>query len=291
MRFIKGFMVFLLSVYLASPLSMSVEAANAVSFAVQAVLPDNQVEGKATYFDIEVEPKQEQTLEVILTNEAEHEIQVAVSLNQAATNANGVVTYDGSQENFEADLKYPIGEIAHLSSEIITIPAASQETVSISLVAPAEPFDGQILAGVHFLLLANEAEEAAGTSIQNMFAYEIGLRIVSTESDKLVEPVLELRDIELAEINFRRGLQTTFANTAPVFISKLKYEGAVYAKDSDQAIFSRQLDSLGIAPNNQFNLPITFDHRDLEAGDYVFKATISNEDHQWAFEKAFEVKK
>ncbi|RJZ17286.1 hypothetical protein DYZ49_00463 [Listeria monocytogenes] len=58
------------------------------SFSVKAILPDNQA-SSVTYFDLQMNPKQKQTLKVEITNHSKEEITVNCVANTAVTNEMG----------------------------------------------------------------------------------------------------------------------------------------------------------------------------------------------------------
>lgn len=65
-----------------------------------------------TYFDIAMDKGQEQSLEVMVFNSSDQEIKVSVATNFAATNGNGLITYDGSIEQYDQSMQFLFSEIA-----------------------------------------------------------------------------------------------------------------------------------------------------------------------------------
>ena len=66
----------------------------AIGYSVAPVIPDNQLGDTSSYFDIRVEPNQEQTIQVELRNDSTEDKTVQAQLANATTNINGLVVYE-----------------------------------------------------------------------------------------------------------------------------------------------------------------------------------------------------
>lgn len=286
MKLFRTMLILIMSVFFINPLWVNATETESVGFSVQAILPENQV-SDVTYFDIEMEQGQEQSLEVVIFNSSDEEIQVEVTGNTAATNSNGVIVYDGSMEDFEADMAYPFGEISHIEKNIVDVPANGEVTVDILVEAPGETFDGQILGGLHFRKVDDTVDEEAGATITNEYAYVIGVNIVEKGNDTEVTPGLELENVQPDLVNYRTGIQSTFVNSTPAFISNLDFTGEIYRSGEESPLYTRQAESFSVAPNTRFNFPVSLDNVALEPGEYTFVANASNEVYEWSFEENF----
>lgn len=273
-----------------NPLGAQASETESVGYSVQAILPDNQV-SDVTYFDIEMLPGQQQTLEVVINNSADQDIQVEVTNNAAATNSNGVIIYDGSLDDFQVDMNYPFSEISYIQDNIVKVPANGQTTVEIQIKAPAESFDGDILGGLHFRKVNESESDESGTMITNEYVYVIGVNIVEKGNDTKVTPKLELIEVQPELINYRTGIQSTFENATPAFISRLNFTGEIYRKGEETPLYTREEEGFSVAPNTSFNFPISIDNEALQPGEYTFVATASNEDYDWSFEENFVIEK
>lgn len=292
MKRIMMFLLFMTSVFY-NVRSVSAEEepeSESVPFAVQANLPENQVNSGVTYFDIEMELGQEQELEVVVYNSSDEAIKVAVSSNTAVTNSNGVITYDGSIQEFDDSMKYSFHEISEVEEELIEVAPQSEKVASITVKAPVESFDGRILGGLHFQLINDEEEAPKGVSLQNQYAYVIGVNITETGNSNEVAPELTLGKVYPDLVNHRTSIQTTFTNPTPVLISDLTFEGQIYSNDDEEnPLYSRSVDSFSVAPNNVFHFPISLDNERLEPGEYIFKGSAQNKEQAWEFEDTFTI--
>ena len=65
-----------------------------VEFSVKALIPDNQIDTKKSYFDLRMKPKQKQEIETILYNSSDEEMNIKISVYNATTNQNGLIVYE-----------------------------------------------------------------------------------------------------------------------------------------------------------------------------------------------------
>lgn len=261
-----------------------------VPYSVQGILPENQVNTNVSYFDIEMEQGQEQELEVIVYNSSDEDITVEVANNSAVTNSNGLIVYDGLPEGEELheSMIYPFSEISSIESPTVDVAAGEQETVVVTVETPDEVFDGVILGGLYFSLEPEEAEEAESVTIQNRYSYALAVQITEAGNDNVVEPNIEMLEVDPGIINYRTGLQTEFVNTAPMIVG-LEIEGSVYEAGEEEPLYTRTEEDFTVAPNSKFKFPVMYDNQRLEPGDYVFRANASNGEENWEFEEEFEV--
>jgi len=277
-------------VFLSITIPMTAQAQDgSVPYSVQGVLPENQVNNDVTYFDIEMAQGENQDLEVVIYNSSDEPITVNVDNNSAATNSNGIIIYDESEEKPHESMEYPLSEISSLSETDVEIAAGDQETVTLNVEAPEESFDGIILGGLYFTMEPDESEDESSLAIQNQYSYALAVQISEEGNDTEVKSDLELVDVEPGIVNHRTGLQTQFVNPAPTIIGGLEFEAPIYESGSDEPIYTRTDENFTVAPNSTFNYPIMFENQRLEPGTYVFSAEASNGNNEWSFEEEFEI--
>ena len=130
-----------------------------VEFSVKAIIPDNQIDTKKSYFDLRMKPKQKQEIETILYNSSDKEITINISVHNATTNQNGLIVYE-QDAKIDPSLKIPLNTIVTVSDQKITIPAYRSKTITATIGMPDDEFDGTILGGLHFEK-ANEEDESS----------------------------------------------------------------------------------------------------------------------------------
>ena len=285
----------------------------AVPYSVQALLPDNQVNDQVSYFDIEMEPGASQALEVEVFNSSDEEIKVAVETNFGASNSNGIITYDGSIDEYDESMEAPFDEISRVYEEEMTIGPEDSKRAIVDVDIPEEGFDGQILGGIFFRLVDGEDEnedgqaedEEAGVGFENEYAYVVGVNIVQADpeeneddqdqagADKKsvdeIDPELELNWAEADLINYQTGVDAEFANKTPVLVEGVNFHAYVTQAGSEDVLYEREVDNFSIGPNNVFKFPVLFNQEPLEPGDYTYHANLSNEEEDWEFSQDFTI--
>lgn len=260
------------------------ESGQAISYSVGAVLPDNQVSG-VSYFDIEVDPGQEQELEVVINNSSDQPIQVKVTANTTVSNVHGVLTYDGSLEAITESDTPRFDELVTVVEEIVDVPANDQANAVILVKAPDETFAGRILGGLHFQLHEEETEESG---VLNRFNYEIALNMVSNKNDEVIEPLIEFKEVAELDDLLGHRLEPNFTNLTPVFLSDMDIQAQVYhGDDLDTVLLESEHTFYDIAPSYDFKIRMFFEDVDLEVGDYVLKVSMSNDDYEFEFQEEF----
>src|SRR5690625_4753514 len=100
----------ILIVSIISPFTANANSKDHVGYSVQALIPENQLDSKHSYFDLLMKPNQKQALQATIYNDEQEEINVRVTVYNASTNSNGLVVYE-EQEEIDSSLKVPLKEI------------------------------------------------------------------------------------------------------------------------------------------------------------------------------------
>lgn len=262
-------------------------AASELNFAVTAVIPENQIDKKQTYFDLRMKPNQEQTLEVTMRNDTKEDVIVETNINAAMTNNNGIIDY--SQTDFDRDptLEVDIEDLVDYEEEV-TVKANSSITYPVKVKMPDKEIEGMILGGIHFQ--EKEDEEAEGeqeAQIENRFAYIVGLKI--SMNDVEIEPSLELNEVKATQINYRNAITANLQNTEPTIISPLEIDAKVFKEKGNDPLFTSENEDVRMAPNSNFDYAIKWDNQEFKAGKYRLELTAKNEDNEWEWEEFFTI--
>ncbi len=282
--------LFFLSIFIVTFSTQRVFAAEGIHFSVQATIPENQVDKKATYFDLRMKPSQEQTVEVVVTNGSDEDITVEHSLHTAVTNSNGAVEYNNTTIENDKSLKFDLEKFATVEKETV-IPANSKKAVPITIKMPAESFDGVLLGGIHFSEkeadATTDSSEEKSSGIKNKVGYTIALQL--SETDKKIEPNINLTKVEPGLNNYRNAIIASIQNDQSVIIKGLSLKGTVYKKGSDKPLYSSDLDA-NMAPNSTMDFPIMTNNAALKAGTYTCKIEAVSGDKKWNYSKNFTIK-
>jgi len=261
-----------------------------VPFSVEPVIPDNQASG-VSYFDLTLQSGQEQDLEVILTNSSDQPIEIVVKAHSGVTNANGIIVYDGSLPTVKSYDSIIFDEMVKIENDRVTVPANGEAKAVIHVKAPEDNFDGLILGGLHFLLEAPENDENSGVSIQNQYAYVIGVNIREEGNTTKVEADLEVEKIEAEEVYGQPGVVVYLNNLAPAIISNADVLAEIFpANQLDTPVAKREASMFSVAPSLAFNFPIELtEGEELAEGDYVLKISLKSNKYDILLEEAFSI--
>lgn len=272
----------LLTVFQIGPAS-----ASELNFSVTAEIPENQIDKKQTYFDLHMEPKQKQTLNVEMRNDTKEDVVIEVNVNTAMTNSNGIIDY--SQTSFERDptLEVDLEDLVDYEKEV-TIKAESTRTFPLHLQMPDDKVSGILLGGIHF----QEKEDASADAddkaqIENKFAYIIGLKM-SMEDSKL-DPSLELNEVKATQINFRNAVTANLQNTQAVIVPDMEVHAEVFKEKGKTPLFTSESENLRMAPNSNFNYAINWENQPFKGGKYRLELTAKSGEHEWSWEEYFTI--
>lgn len=269
---------------------LSAFANDDVGYSVQAQLPDNQLDNNQTYFDLQIEPGEEQQLKVTIYNNEHEDITVRTAIHNASTNSNGLVVYE-EQEEIDQSLIVPLTDILTLSQEEVVIPAGKSKVITADLKMPEESYDGIILGGFHFEKVMDEEESTAGVSLQNKYAYVIGVQLTETDNNNEVLPDLHLQSVEPTLVNHRTAVVVNIQNSEPVIVRDLTIKAEVYKQGEDEPLKEKEQEQIHMAPNSNMNYTIDWENKPLDPGEYNLKIKATDQSNTWEWEKSFVIEK
>lgn len=284
-KIVKTVCAFMLLFILLTPFQ-EVSAEEYVGFSVKAQLPKNQINQENSYFNLRVEPGQKQAIETIIYNHGAEEITVKVSVHNASTGSNGLVMYE-EQEEVDDSLEVPLTDIASLEKEEWVIPAGESVAVTTNLTLPNEPFDGIKLGGLHFEKVLEADESDDGVNIQNNYAYIVGLQL--SQTDKQIEPDLNLNFVEPRLVNYRTAVVANIQNTQPTLLEDAEITAKVFEENETDPIKELYQEQVNIAPNSNMDVVINWENEPLEEGDYRLQLQVKGESKTWDWEESFEI--
>ncbi len=265
--------------------------ASEFTFAVNTIIPENQLDQDKTYFDLMVEPGQEQVLEVELRNDTDEEVQVEAVIRSATTNINGVVEYGDRDVERDSTLEYAMEDLIEVP-EVVTIPANTTYTLEMELTVPEEEFTGVLAGGVTFQEVESEEDEdeeeqSSGMSIQNKYAYVVG--IVLQMNEDAVDPELILNDVFAGQVNARNVINANIQNIMPMYMNDMSVEARITKKGQGDTLYELEAENMQMAPNSNFDLPIPLNGEKMEAGEYTLYMTVESMDETWVWERDFTI--
>lgn len=264
----KGF-VFVLGVFVTCLFIPTLSKASEFNFAVQARLPDNQINKDVSYFDIKMNPGVQQTLKLDLRNDTDRPVTVDVAIASATTNLNGVVEYSPNDLKAAPSLKCDLSKQVTAPPQV-TIPAKGTSELDLQAQMPTASFEGVMAGGVtlkEHKATAKDNSEGKGVAIKNEFSYVVGL--VMRQNEKIVAPDLTLSKVTPTQVNARNVIMADMENPTATFINKVAVDGTVTKKDSSKVLYKINKDNLQIAPNTLFDFPIPLSGKALQPGTYT----------------------
>lgn len=273
----------------------NVQAAEAmVKYGVKPIFPDNQKSKDVVFFDLKMEPGQKQVVEVEVKNTDSEPIEVEVNTNAAFTNINGVITYvpESKQFKFDSTLKHPFSKLGSAAPKV-TVPGNQVITVPITIAMPSEETKGTILGGIEFKQsVSNDAKpeknkSSGGMAIRNQYRYIIPVKI--TESDEVVKPELKLNKVRATQLSFRNVIIANLQNTKPTIVNGLRLETKVTRAGSDKVLFKNDNSDMQVAPNTNFNYPISLGNQPFKPGKYTLYMVATAKEGKWQFKKDFTI--
>ncbi|CAM3375293.1 DUF916 and DUF3324 domain-containing protein [Vagococcus fessus] len=296
----------LLGITLFTAINTEKVQASVFNFAVIPQIPDNQLDGSKSYFDLLLKKGEKETLKVDLTNSTDKEITILTTLNSATTNINGVVEYGINKIKPDDSLIYNLKDYAKIPKEI-KIPKKGKQTLSIELTSPSENFDGVLAGGITFKEKTKEKKEdaeAKGLSIKNEFSYMVALLV--RQHKEAVAPHVNLLDAFPSQVNARNVLNATLQNNQATFINQVKISTSIVQRGKKDVMYETMKSGLQIAPNSRFDFPTPLEGKELKPGKYTMNVMVFGGKHQdgkykdeesetyrhrWILSKDFEISK
>ncbi len=266
----------------------NVEAAS-MGYSVKANLPENQIDKNKTYFDLKMDPNQKEEISLTVKNSSEEEIILNIVPNNSKTNQNGVIDY--SDENLEKDksLKYSLTDIISGKQKIKLNPGETKD-VTFSIKMPNEELQGIILGGFYIYREDNETKNTnENLQIKNSYSYVIGIQL--SQNTIKVDPKLSLNKIKPALQNYHTVVTANIQNSKPTIINNLIIDAKVTKEGESKVIHETNKQGMSMAPNSNFDFPISWDNEPLEAGDYTLHLKINTGEKEWSFDKNFSIGK
>ena len=315
-RLLVRIFILLLFFVLVGSFSVMVQG-RAMEFSTRVIAPENQVGEFAGFFDVKMEPGEEQILEIELTNLTEEPLTLLLEIATATTDDGGIVFYRPQMGRSPLpSLIFPMEEIAEVAPKV-EIEPLGVALVPIVVSMPEEEFDGILAGGISVtreMDLEAERAEAEGMII-NRFFTEIA--IILRQNENVVEPDLHFGDVSVGrrhgdvfvfvnlrnpEAAFIHGMELSVSLT-PVGETREAMEEILEQLDvglreeleQSDVELGEELEQFGVvrfpvwenmqvAPNSYFNFGIPLEGQPLVAGDYLLKMEIDSLNGSWSFE-------
>lgn len=262
--------------------------ADDMNYSVKADIPENQIGKNLSYFDLKMAPGAEQDITVTVSNRSDKKETIELEVNNAMTNQNGVIDYSQHGKKTDESLKYPIEKLVTNNQQKVVFSPGETKKVSFHLKMPNEKITGTILGGIH---ISKESEAKKGkkqsVTIENLYSYVLGLQI--REDMEIVKPVMNLKNVKPTLVNYRTAVAANLQNSTPTILRNVSVDSKVYKKNSDAVLHETKKENMNVAPNTNFDFPISWDNEELEPGTYTLKMHVGADQGEWNFTKDFTI--
>ncbi|OJG89768.1 hypothetical protein RV15_GL001609 [Enterococcus silesiacus] len=252
--------------------------------------PENQKEQKG-YFDLQMSPGQQQTVDIVLKNLSDKEQVIGVSINGTRTNSSGVIEYGPSQLEKDPSLKFDFVDLVKAPDKVELKPK-EEKTLNIELTMPKTSYDGIIVGGIQLKQLSDDQPQEKkssgnGAAVVNKYAYLIGMVLQETEVE--VKPELTLNKVEANQYNYRNAIFANVSNTKANFLKKLSMEVQITEKGKKEVLYETKKTEMNMAPNTFLNFPISMNGEKMIPGKYVANILAVAGDQKWSWEQEFTI--
>ncbi|OTP12385.1 hypothetical protein A5844_000618 [Enterococcus sp. 10A9_DIV0425] len=280
----KILFTFLLVFAIVFPQPLFADTEEQVGFHIKAIIPENQIDKKLSYFDLRLDPGQKQTIEFELSNTSKEESTFTIAVNQAYTNDQGFIDYTQPNNNEIVPEPFRIDKIVKVQNQI-TLAGESSQKVSVELTMPHEAFNGQILSAIHVMKENQKAEEG---QIASNYGYVLGLRLANNMNE--VQRKIELIEVDPAVSFGKTSVVALLKNPTMDAIGHLKYKAEVKAENGEVVKVVNYDNNMQMAPMSTYRFAIDWDNERLEAGKYSLYLKINDaKDNEWIFDRDFEI--
>ncbi|MHA6059343.1 DUF916 and DUF3324 domain-containing protein [Enterococcus mundtii] len=272
-------------------LSVSAQAEEtALNTHVTPLFPESQVDESKGYYELLLAPGQKETLQLKVGNSSSEPINVQVTPHTAYTNTLGNVEYGKDAEEADPTLIHSLDELM-TPSEVITLAGNETKVIEIPLQMPKAAFEGYLAGGLRIAEVKEEedsdAPEGEGVAIKNEFSHVVGV-VVSNNRDS-VQPELELLEVFADQLNYRNVISATLQNFTPTFVNQLAVEATVKRAGESDALYEASKEMMQMAPNSNFNFPISLEGDRFRSGNYVLELTAKSGDNEWSWTREFTI--
>lgn len=245
--------------------------ASKFNFAVDTVIPDNQIDKEKTYFNLKMKPNQEQTLTIKLRNDTNSPVVIKPEIHSATTNLNGVVEYGKNKIKRDKSLAYEMNELIKVEKEI-TVPAKGNYPLQLKVKMPEKAYEGVLAGGITLeekQTKKKKNDESKGMSIENKYAYVVGITL--EESDKEVKEDLKLKKVAPNQVNARNVIEATLQNPTATYLNRFEVDAVITKKGSSKKLYTSKKERMQVAPNSHFSYPVPLNGEKMEAGTYTLQ--------------------
>ncbi|WP_265456759.1 DUF916 and DUF3324 domain-containing protein [Enterococcus sp. HY326] len=260
----------------------------ATGFTYELEMPASQFIGDAGYYDLLLEPAQQETLVLRLNNLGTEPLTINLALNSAKTNNNGVIEYSRSDIENDASLQFDFVDIV-TGPESVEIAPGGTETVELNVQMPETAFQGIIAGGLTIQADDSSSSDEGGTGsyVNNKYAYAIVILLREDQTE--LTPDLSFNRAYAGQQNLRNTVFVSFSNIVADYLSGLTVDAQITPSGSEEVLWESRSTAMRMAPNSFMDYPISMGNDRMEAGTYTAHVTAYAQGLQWDWTEDFEI--
>ena len=272
--------ILLFSNIIINPLMITVHSAGeTTSFTVRAVLPENQRDSTQTFFNLQMEAGQEQTIEVEISNFSNQPIRIRTGIYTAITNNHGQVIYRYRPEQADDSLRHVVEEIVTVE-EIVEIPGMTIHRLPMQIQMPQEDINGMLAGGLLFQEVTEQSNTQEG-DVTVAISYVLALLLHQGVPS---EPEILLREVTMHGNGEQASISANLQNIRPAFANQLSVNMQITQVETGATILSEEREGMQMAPNSNFIIDISASL--LQGGEeYRIAYTITSGNLSWEFQE------
>lgn len=280
---------FIMGLFLFSCYSANAESTG-IDFQVGPVPSEKQLNKKVSYFDLQLNPKEETDIQVNIRNNTDRTIHIETYAATATTSDTGSVVYGHSNAKPDETLSYDVSSLITTAEKQITLTPKEQKIVSFHVKMPTDPFNGLLAGGLNFIELAEDIpqKKSKGTGVKNQYGYNIAL-ILHGEANTL-ENDLTLGNVSLDQVNKRNVIQATLRNPIAAFLNRLSIHQKIYKQGQKKILYLSKAEMLQMAPNSKFDFATPLNGEKFKPGNYTLEIDAESKGKKWHFKQDFTIK-
>lgn len=253
-------------------------------FNASAKLPENQVNKKVTYFDLQVQPNQEEELHVAVTNTTDKNITLEPSIHSGKTNGIGVIEYDHQSDKTKDAAK--IESEATIDQKEIHLTPNQTIDLPIKIKMPTNQLQG-IQVGA--LRLIQKNDEKTKGNIQNNFAREIGLVLQSSDPG-ILPSQLKMTKAKPSQVNYRNAVIESIQNNQPKLIDLKDVHATVTKAGDSKILYQQKQEDVSLAPQSTMDYEVSLNGKEFKPGNYTANFSAKEGNRTWKLKKNFTIK-
>lgn len=242
-------------------------------YTIQGVVPASQIDkSNVSYFDMQLQPGQTESLTINLANTSNKTITVDVNKGTGGTQTGGVVDYAAST-GFDKTLAAKIGDNIEVTDKV-TIAPKETKAVTAKVTMPSVPTNGIYVGGLKFTEEGQNDDSGSsnGMRVSGVFSYAVAILARNTTTNNEIADTLTPNGVKLISKGGISAIGTNVINPKAALLNRLEIVGRV-TDASGQVYINETQKMMQMAPNSNFDFVMASKGKELKAGKYLAKYT------------------